>query len=220
MNLHYLFSKLCTLGTTYPRSFSSQFLKVQLDSGSTLSSYPPPSNPRDANSCTVLLQAEISRHSSGRKASRFSGVITLHPPRSTRLVFKGQGRLEPNREVIQVTRSSVMGGLTGLPGSCQPVARVCWRLEVAAARKTVGGGWPRRRRRGENGGWMYGLRFGRRRDSSGPVGTCCLLIKCKRAASLSLDSSPALSPPLLSSYQAPPRVSPLSYSLECVGERS
>lgn len=35
---------------------------------------------------------------------------------------------------------------------------------------------------------MYGLRFGRRRDSYGPVGTCCLLIKCKRAASLSLDS--------------------------------
>lgn len=37
---------------------------------------------------------------------------------------------------------------------------------------------------------MYGLRFGRRRDSYGPVGTCCLLIKCKRAASLSLDSPP------------------------------
>lgn len=37
---------------------------------------------------------------------------------------------------------------------------------------------------------MYGLRFGRRRDSNGPVGTCCLLIKCKRAASLSLDSPP------------------------------
>lgn len=37
---------------------------------------------------------------------------------------------------------------------------------------------------------MYGLRFGRRRDSYEPVGTCCLLIKCKRAASLSLDNPP------------------------------
>lgn len=112
----------------------------------------PPSSPRDANSCTVLLQAEISRHSSGRKASRFSGVITLHPPRSHPVGVQGAGGLEPNREVIQVTRSSVMGGLTGLPGSCQPVARVCWRLEVAAARKTVGAGWSWRGRRGEEGG--------------------------------------------------------------------
>lgn len=41
-----------------------------------------------------------------------------------------------------------------------------------------------------------GFAFGRCQDSYGPVGTCCLLIKCKRAASLSLDS-PA-HPPLAS----------------------
>lgn len=55
-----------------------------------------------------------------------------------------------------------------------------------------------RDRASERGGdECMGFAFGRRRDSYGPVGTCCLLIKCKRAASLSLDSPLSANPPLL-----------------------
>lgn len=64
---------------------------------------------------------------------------------------------------------------------------------------------------------MYGLRFGHRRDSYGPVRTCCLLIKCKRAASLSLDS-PLHSPSPRRRWPPPFRSAPPRPLAPCIRE--
>lgn len=94
-------------------------------------------------------------------------------------------KAQPNREVIRVTRPGVMGGLTGFS-----VAGGENTLAVSeVGRREVGRrSWRERDRAKRGGDECMGFAFGRRRDSYGLVGTCCLLIKCKRVASLSLDS--------------------------------